>query len=100
MNNHYSFTGKLLSLAIACPLLTGAGLDGAAADPVPRQTTVRIVGEDFQINNQPTYAGRMWNGHRIEGLLLNSRMVQATFDDLNPETAKRWAYPDFIPSSV
>ena len=21
-------------------------------------------------------------------------MVQATFDDLNPETAKRWAYPD------
>ncbi|TVQ04288.1 MAG: hypothetical protein EA381_00455, partial [Planctomycetaceae bacterium] len=26
--------------------------------------------------------------------LFNSRMVQATFDDLNPETRDRWAYPD------
>ena len=94
MNNQHSFTGKLLSLAITFPLLIGVGLDATAADPVPYQTTVRIVGEDFQINDQPTYAGRRWNGHRIEGLLLNSRMVQATFDDLNPETAKRWAYPD------
>jgi hypothetical protein len=25
---------------------------------------------------------------------MNSRMVQATYDDLNPETAQRWAYPD------
>jgi hypothetical protein len=41
-----------------------------------------------------TYAGRSWNGHRIEGLLLNSRMVQATYDDLHPETAIRWAYSD------
>jgi hypothetical protein len=31
---------------------------------------------------------------KIEGLLLNSRMVQATFDDLNPETRKQWVYPD------
>ena len=30
----------------------------------------------------------------IEGLLLNSRMIQATFDDENPETVHRWAYPD------
>ena len=60
----------------------------------PRQTTVSIVGEDFHINGRPTYAGRVWNGHRIEGLLMNSRMVQATFDDLNPDTAKRWAYAD------
>jgi hypothetical protein len=58
------------------------------------QTTVSIVGEDFHLNGQPTYAGRMWQGHRIEGLLLNSRMVQATYDDLNPETAPRWAYAD------
>ena len=65
-----------------------------AADSPPRQTTVRIVGEDFHLNGRPTYAGRSWNGHRIEGLLLNSRMVQATYDDLNPETAKRWAYAD------
>jgi hypothetical protein len=33
-------------------------------------------------------------GHRIEGLLMNSRMVQATYDDLNPESAQRWAYAD------
>ncbi len=58
------------------------------------QTRVSIVGNAFHINDQPTYAGRSWNGRRIEGLLFNSRMVQATFDDLNPETRHRWAYPD------
>ncbi len=61
---------------------------------VSGQTIVSIVGEDFHINGKPTYQGRVWKGHRIEGLLLNSRMVQATYDDLNPESAKRWAYPD------
>ena len=61
---------------------------------LPAQTHVTIVGEDFHLNGQPTYPGRTWNGHRIEGLLLNSRMVQATYDDLNPESAPRWAYPD------
>ena len=65
-----------------------------AADLPPRRTSVAIVGEDFHINGQPTYAGRSWQGHRVEGLLLNSRMVQAIFDDLNPETAPRWAYAD------
>lgn len=59
-----------------------------------RHTTVAIVGSDFQINGEPTYRGRIWNGHRIEGLLLNARLVQGIFDDLNPETAARWAYPD------
>lgn len=52
------------------------------------------MGDAFHINGKPTYAGRTWNGKKIEGLLLNSRMVQATFDDLNPETRERWAYPD------
>ena len=64
------------------------------ASPALAQTTVSIVGEDFHINGQPTYEGRTWEGHRVEGLLMNSRMVQATYDDLNPETAPRWAYPD------
>jgi hypothetical protein len=36
----------------------------------------------------------VWNGHRIEGLLLNSRMVQGIFDDINPETRSQWAYLD------
>ena len=31
---------------------------------------------------------------KIEGLLLNSRMVQGTFDDLNPKTRSMWDYPD------
>ena len=66
-------------------------LTHVTADP---KTTISIQGEDFHINGKPTYAGRTWNGHRIEGLLMNSRMVQAVFDDLNPETAKRWAYAD------
>ena len=57
-------------------------------------TRVEIRGEDFWLDGRPTYEGRTWRGHRIEGLLLNSRMVQATFDDLNPDTRDRWAYPD------
>ena len=62
-----------------------------AASP---QTIVSIVGEDFHINGAPTYAGRTWRGMTIEGLLMNSRMVQGIFDDLNPETRSRWVYPD------
>ena len=57
-------------------------------------TTVSIVGEEFYLNGQPTYKGRMWNGHKIQGLLFNSRMVQGIFDDRNPQTVKQWAYPD------
>lgn len=73
-------------------LLLSAALVHAAGPP--RQTTVSIVGEDFHIDGQPTYRGREWRGQRVEGLLMNSRMVQAVFDDANPETAARWAYPD------
>jgi hypothetical protein len=59
-----------------------------------RQTSVTIRGEMFFINGQPTYKGCMWNGKKVEGLLLNSRMVQAIFDDLNRETVNLWRYPD------
>jgi len=31
---------------------------------------------------------------RVEGLLLNARLVQGIFDDLNPLTRPRWNYPD------
>jgi hypothetical protein len=64
-----------------------------AADK-PRQTEVSIVGDAFHINGKPTYEGRKWKGHKIEGLLFNSRMVQATFDDLNPKSVDQWAYAD------
>jgi len=77
--------------------LLGAAVTGFAADSAARKTEVAIVGESFHINGKPTYAGRTWKGHKIEGLLLNSRMVQGIFDDLNPETVKLWAYPDTGP---
>ena len=80
--------------SLTCFAISVAGLSCIAAEPANPKTSVSIVGEDFYINGKPTYAGRKWNGHRIEGLLLNSRMVQATYDDLNPETAQRWAYAD------
>jgi hypothetical protein len=62
----------------------------SAAKP---STEVSIRGDSFLINGKLTYVGRAWNGKRIEGLLLNSRMVQGIFDDMNPETVGRWAYP-------
>lgn len=58
------------------------------------QTQLAIVGDRFFINGQPTYSGRNYGDIVVEGRLLNARMVQATFDDLNPETRQRWAYPD------
>lgn len=65
----------------------------ASSGPVPR-THVTIQGDRFFINGRPTYEGRTWDSRKIEGLLMNSRMVQGVFDDLNPETVSRWAYPD------
>jgi hypothetical protein len=59
-----------------------------------RKTAVNLDKDKFHINGQPTYKGRTWNGKPVEGLLMNSRMVQATFDDRNPETVGKWAYPD------
>jgi hypothetical protein len=81
-----------------CLVLVWAGHCPAAPQEPPsaaaRKTKVSIVGEQFHINGQPSYPGRTWNGHKIEGLLLNSRMVQGIFDDRNPATVGRWAYPD------
>ncbi len=59
-----------------------------------RHTSVGIEGERFLIDGWPTYAGRRYRDWPVEGLLLNSRMVQAIFDDRNPATRDRWAYPD------
>lgn len=57
-------------------------------------TVVSIHGDAFHINGRPTYVGRTYNGHKVEGLLLNSRMVQATYHDENPDTQPWWRYPD------
>jgi len=58
------------------------------------ETVVAIKGDEFFINGKPTYEGRYWNGAKIQGLLMNSRMVQGIFDDLNDTTIYYWAYPD------
>jgi len=69
-------------------------LAAPALPAASRQTAVSVHGGLFMINNKPTYQGRQFKGMRIEGLLMNSRMVQGIFDDLNSETRSRWAYPD------
>lgn len=58
------------------------------------KTQVSVKGEKFYINGKPTFQGKTWQGVSLEGLLPNSRMVQGVFDDLNPETAGKWKYPD------
>jgi hypothetical protein len=75
-------------------VLGPAGQPAGASPPAARRTDVSIRGDDFLINGQPTLKGMVWRGHRLEGLLPNSRMVQGVFDDLNPDTRARWAYPD------
>ena len=57
-------------------------------------TKVAIDGDAWLINGTPTYEGREYRGWKIEGLLLNSRMVNAVFDDDNEHTRVLWAYPD------
>jgi hypothetical protein len=64
-----------------------------------RQTEVSIKGSHFLINGTPTYRGVTWKNPEgkpipMEGLLMNARVVQGIFDDLNPETRERWAYKD------
>lgn len=64
-----------------------------------RQTEVTIEGGQFHINGIPTYEGQTWitssgEEYPIEGLLMNARLIQGTFDDMNPKTRGQWAYPD------
>ncbi|NDH64579.1 MAG: hypothetical protein EBY18_23700, partial [Alphaproteobacteria bacterium] len=57
-------------------------------------TVVSIQDGGFVLNGRPTYAGRSWKGHRVEGLLFNSRMANAIADDENAATRGAWAYAD------
>ena len=79
---------RTLLKVLAAQALPGVG------SRVQAKTAVEIVADRFHINGKPTYAGRTWRGMRIEGLLMNSRMVQGIFDDLNPATRDMWVYPD------
>jgi hypothetical protein len=81
--NRRQFVGIVPTLFSGIPVL------GASS-----RTEVVIDKDRFLINGRPTYEGRTYRGMKIEGLLMNSRMVQGIFDDLNPETRDRWRYPD------
>lgn len=86
---HLTFFTVLVAF---CILFTGSSFS-IKKEKLPK-TVVSIEGEKFMINGKPTYKGKSWQGYTIEGLLLNSRMVQGIFDDKNPVTAERWKYPD------
>ncbi|WP_139959693.1 hypothetical protein [Flavicella sediminum] len=68
--------------------------NASAMAQIHRKTIVSIKENQFYINDELTYKGRFWQGNKIEGLLMNSRMVQGIFDDLNPETVDVFKYPD------
>src|SRR5438874_10187413 len=86
--------GELVTFRWLLAVVTLSVSPVALAAGPERSTAISIDGAKFLINGRPTYQGRTWNGHEIQGLLFNSRMVQATFDDRNPKTVALWAYPD------
>ena len=57
-------------------------------------TTIDIDGEGFLVDGRLVHEGQTLDGIPLDGLLLNARMINGAFDDANPETAGRWAYPD------
>jgi hypothetical protein len=73
----------LLAFCVVASAWPSAASAGAGA------TQVTIDGAKFRINGVLTYPGTT-----VEGLLLNSRMVNAAFDDENPATVGNWKYPD------
>jgi hypothetical protein len=89
---HVSLVCSICLLASEIGAFSAAKPDQATQGP--RQTSVSIRGDEFYINGHLTYPGRQWHGYKIEGLLLNARMVQGIFDDRNSVTVSRWAYPD------
>jgi len=87
---------KFLSSALiaAGSVISGCGFSQRLSVRNKRKTTVDIRGDMFYINNNITYQARRWKDMKIEGLLMNARMIQGIFDDLNPATRSKWAYPD------
>jgi hypothetical protein len=93
----------IISFVFLCITIIAVSWDYSLAEnqstSTDRKTEVSIDGERFLINGQPTYQGVVWetsdgSTYDIEGLLMNARLVQGVFDDLNPETRGQWVYPD------
>lgn len=87
MHTQRRWAATLLIALVTTPVI-------ATGNNEDRMTEVSIDGDAFLINGRLTYEGRTWSGQSIEGLLFNARLVQGIFDDLNPATVNRWAYPD------
>ena len=49
-------------------------------------TKISIEGDKFLVNGTPTQEGATFRGVAIEGLMMNSRMANAVFDDDNEFT--------------
>ena len=58
------------------------------------KTEISIEGDKFLVNGTPTNEGTTFRGVSMEGLMMNSRMANAVFDDDNEFTRHLWAYPD------
>jgi hypothetical protein len=89
-----SRVAAFLGFLVLVNLMALAAGTAARGERPERRTEISIEGAGFRIDGRPTYQDRIWKGHKIEGLLFNSRMVQGIFDDRNPSTVERWAYPD------
>lgn len=87
-------TRRMLSKTLGA-MAVGAAFGGNfTLAPQMKITEVSIDKDEFIINGHPTYEGMTWNNYKIQGLLLNSRMVQGIFNDLNPATQHLWKYLD------
>src|ERR1051326_390195 len=91
-SSKHKMTAQIISLWVGLLLVIPARDAEAAANG--HQTAVSIVGDEFYVNGRPTYPGCIWKGRKIQGLLLNARLVQGVFDDRNTNTVSFWAYPD------
>src|SRR2546425_1479591 len=79
----------VLLLAACMTSLRSTSQPATAAPSGSGHTVVAIEGTRFLVNGELTSPGK-----RAEGLLLNTRMAQAIFDDENSATAGEWRYPD------
>ena len=92
---------NLVETSVEQTTLTETTTDSVVADTplveenkITSRTKLSITGNQFYINDQLTYKDRYWQDNKIEGLLMNSRMVQGIFDDSNSATQQQFAYPD------
>jgi hypothetical protein len=85
---------KLFFVSVLSHFFLGVGLCLRGSTMATHPTSVDIRANQFYINGKKTYAGVKYNGATVEGLLMNSRMVQGVFDDENPTTRGLWKYPN------